>query len=211
MYYTKLLKAYLKGLTGEDQVSDDLEELLDFARRNQITTHPFKVNKPLPRIQSAMGLVRSTYPSSVLDIGTGRGVFLIPLLDEFPQIEVTCIDLLPVHVDFINTLARGGYENLQCFNYNVTRGLPFADGAFDTVTALEVLEHIEELQEALEEIHRLAKRNIVISVPSKEDDNPEHIHLLTKEKFTKLLAPFDFQTIKYDYVHEHMMVYISKK
>ncbi len=43
--------------------------------------------------------------------------------------------------------------------------LPFADTAVDTLLAFEVLEHIPELDKAMFEINRVARQNIIISVP----------------------------------------------
>jgi 2-polyprenyl-3-methyl-5-hydroxy-6-metoxy-1,4-benzoquinol methylase len=50
----------------------------------------------------------------------------------------------------------------------------------DIVTLLEVLEHIPDVEKAVAAV-RMARKYVVVSVPSKEDNNPEHIHLLTKK------------------------------
>jgi 2-polyprenyl-3-methyl-5-hydroxy-6-metoxy-1,4-benzoquinol methylase len=46
------------------------------------------------------------------------------------------------------------------------RGLPFGDRAFDTVVALEILEHTDRPIAALDEILRVADRHCVISLPN---------------------------------------------
>ncbi|GAB4266391.1 class I SAM-dependent methyltransferase [Deferrisoma sp.] len=43
--------------------------------------------------------------------------------------------------------------------------LPLRDGSFDTVLALEVLEHLETPDRALRELTRVARRWVVLSVP----------------------------------------------
>lgn len=40
------------------------------------------------------------------------------------------------------------------------------DNAFDCVLLLEVLEHLDDVEKALEEIFRIAKRSVIISVPN---------------------------------------------
>lgn len=43
--------------------------------------------------------------------------------------------------------------------------LPFASQSFDTVLAFEVLEHIPQPERALNEIHRVCRQNLILSVP----------------------------------------------
>ena len=57
---------------------------------------------------------------------------------------------------------------------------PLPDHSVDIVTLLEVLEHIPDVEKAVAAV-RMARKYVVVSVPSKEDNNPEHIHLLTKK------------------------------
>ena len=39
-----------------------------------------------------LGTLRGIAPTHLLDIGTGRGVFLWPLLDAFPSLMVTAVE-----------------------------------------------------------------------------------------------------------------------
>jgi ubiquinone/menaquinone biosynthesis C-methylase UbiE len=43
--------------------------------------------------------------------------------------------------------------------------LPFAARSFDTVTCLEVLEHLDDPSAAVRELARVARRAVVVSVP----------------------------------------------
>ena len=43
--------------------------------------------------------------------------------------------------------------------------LPFADGEFDLVAAIEVFEHLERPEAALAEMARVARRHVLVSVP----------------------------------------------
>lgn len=46
--------------------------------------------------------------------------------------------------------------------------IPFPDEEFDTLTVFEVLEHVNNIDTAIEEIKRVTKKNIIISVPDSE-------------------------------------------
>jgi len=49
---------------------------------------------------------------------------------------------------------------------NLERGLPFGDGAFDTLVALDVLEHTDRIHFAIRELLRVASRHVVIALPN---------------------------------------------
>ena len=88
--------------------------------------------------------------------------------------------------------------------------LNFKAQQFDAVTALEVLEHIADLAQAVSEICRVAKQHVLFSVPSKEDDNPEHIHLLTPEQLQPLFSQNGFGKIKVSHVHNHLIGLVAR-
>lgn len=94
---------------------------------------------------------------SVLDIGARDGHFSQLLTEYFPQ--VTALDLTEPPFDFPNVTAVAG---------DVTR-LEFADDSFDCVFCAEVLEHIPNPEKACREILRVAKYEIMIGVPFKQD------------------------------------------
>jgi ubiquinone/menaquinone biosynthesis C-methylase UbiE len=51
--------------------------------------------------------------------------------------------------------------------------LPFPAESFDTVIAFEVLEHVPGPERALQEFHRVCRRNVILSVPDCAE--PEHL------------------------------------
>ena len=72
--------------------------------------------------------------------------------------------------------------------------------------ALEVLEHIPDVESAVRAAVRMARRYVVVTVPSKPDDNPEHIHLLTKERLTELFEAAGCRRLHFDGVPGHLFV-----
>lgn len=188
---------------------DDINTLIEIGKKENLKLYYFKEKEYLARVKIVLGFLRNIYPDTLLDIGTGRGVFLLPLLCEFDSINVTACDILPYRVEFLNYLKDGGVTNLDVLHKNI---LDFnEENKYDCITLLEVLEHIEEVELAVEKAVKLSKKFIVLSVPSKEDNNPEHIHLLTKDKLTAMFNKCGVTNLKFQYINNHLMMVAKKE
>ena len=104
----------------------------------------------------------------VLEIGARDCYLSRKLTALYP--EVVALDLTKPEIDAPGITAVQG---------DVT-GLRFADNAFDTVFCSEVLEHVppEKLQQACNEIVRVASRYAVIGVPYRQDLRANRTHCL---------------------------------
>ena len=163
-------------------------EILGLGKTWGVKLYRFKRgHETLPRVKQALGFLRGIRPVSLLDVGSGRGVFLFPFLEGFPQTDVICLDLLEYRVAFLEDIRRGGIERLHPIPADIC-AQPLEDKSVDVVTMLEVLEHIPDVQAAVTAAARIARRYVVVTVPSTPDDNPEHIHLLTKQVLTELFG-----------------------
>ncbi|MFN7931297.1 MAG: class I SAM-dependent methyltransferase [Blastocatellia bacterium] len=140
--------------------------------------------------------------------GAGAGRFFGRLLDAFPFLDVTAIDVNPLRVADINAVRDGGVENLRALTMNAT-AIALPNNAVDVVTALEVLEHLTAPAVAAREIVRVARRFVVASVPSKEDDNPEHIQLFNQASWEKLWLDAGARSVKIEYVLNHMIAVVK--
>lgn len=196
-----LLEMPLEVLTDEE-----LAAIVATGEQEGKKLYPFKTGKAeLPRVRQVLGFLHGIEFDTLLDVGSGRGVFLLPFMEEFPQVQVTSLDLLDKRVTFLNELAVGGYTQLTAYNKNIC-DRPFPENCFDVVTLLEVLEHIPEVDKAVEAAVKMARKYVVVSVPSKEDDNPEHIHLLTKDILTKLFAKAGCTKLHFGGVNGHLIL-----
>lgn len=219
-YYQPSAAAYIRGKLSrvanreqlglftrelETLTENEIERLLELARSHELRLHRFKRAMDLPRVQKVLGILRGLQPANLLDIGTGRGVFLWPLLDAFPELPVTCIDRLDYRAADLQAVHTGGLTRLTAIHGDVT-ALPFAGHSFDVVTMLEVLEHIPETRKALAEVCRVARRFVLFSVPSRKDDNPEHIHLFEPQQLHALLAEQGITRVNIEYVLNHMII-----
>jgi ubiquinone/menaquinone biosynthesis C-methylase UbiE len=217
-YFEQLAAAYIRGKLPVDQQhaalfnkplhtlsTREIQALIQLAQERELRLHRFKRTMELPRVRKVLGILKGIQPCNLLDIGSGRGAFLWPLLDSFPSLFVTCVDMLDYRITDIQAVRQGGIEQLDALKADVT-ALPFVEQSFDVVTMLEVLEHIPDVRRALAEICRVANKFVILSVPSKEDDNPEHIHLFNQQRLQQLLEELDIRRVTFDYVPNHMII-----
>ncbi len=185
--------------------ADEMRQLMRIGLEHGLRLHKFKRTMELPRVQRVLGILKGVQPANLLDIGSGRGTFLWPLLNSFPWLPVTAVDILDRRVDDILAVQRGGIAQVAAINADANR-LPFPDAHFDIVTALEVLEHIPDADTAMAEIARVAQRTVVLSVPSHPDNNPEHIHLFDGPMLTNMLRCAGVDRANVSHVHNHIVV-----
>lgn len=101
----------------------------------------------------------------LLDVGCGNGAQTLRLLDRFTQ--VVALDVVPQHLEELRIHLPPG-SNCRPILYDGRR-MPFDDGSFDVALSIETLEHVENEQATLAEIHRVLEPHgvVVLSVPNK--------------------------------------------
>ncbi len=105
--------------------------------------------------------VKNLKPENVLEVGCGEGFILEKLKN-----EKACKKLFGVDIskDAIN-LAKKIHPGLDLKEGNIYN-LPYKDNSFDLVICAEVLEHLEKPIDAMNEIKRVCKKNLLLSVPN---------------------------------------------
>jgi ubiquinone/menaquinone biosynthesis C-methylase UbiE len=221
-YYLPLLIAFVRGSLKsqcidnqlftkniQDLSESEIEVLLTYAQQHDLKTYNFKQNRDLPRVAKIMSWLRAVRPQSLLDIGTGRGAFLYPFLSEFTDCQVLSIDILAHRLQELEAIVQGGLPNLKVQKADI-QSVDWPDASFEAITALEVIEHIPDTEQVIKQLYRLAQKHIFISVPSKPDDNPEHIHLFDEARFKELFAPYPNVSLKFEQVQNHWLVWMRK-
>jgi SAM-dependent methyltransferase len=97
--------------------------------------------------------------STVLDVGCGHGAYGYALSKEGPQ----CFGC-DINEEYLREAVQHGFPVAA-----VDSILPFPDRSFDTVLLFEVIEHVPDLQPLLKEAFRVARRNVLVTVPNSED------------------------------------------
>lgn len=203
-YYAELAWAFLRGRLPD---AGDGAKLLTAAREAGLRWNKFKRKSGPPRVTQVLAILEGLAPRSLLDIGSGRGAFLWPMVARFEDLEVTAVDRLAHRVADIEAVRAGGIARVRAHLADVT-ALPFEDESFDIVTVLEVLEHLEDPAAAAREVLRVASRFVIASVPSHEDDNPEHIRLFTRDSLTELFEGAGAERVQIVYVLNHMIALV---
>jgi ubiquinone/menaquinone biosynthesis C-methylase UbiE len=92
-------------------------------------------------------------------VGCGEG-YLTNEISKFKKCEITGLDLSLKDVQKAKEL----YTNIKFIAGNIYN-LPYDANSFNLITALEVLEHLQNPELALEEIKRVSQKWVIFSVP----------------------------------------------
>ena len=90
----------------------------------------------------------------ILDIGCADGNLTGKIKSYIPKADVTGIDMYKRSIDF----AKESHPGID-FRVGDARQLPFKNGQFDMIVAVEVLEHIPQNEKAIKEVYRCLAKN----------------------------------------------------
>jgi ubiquinone/menaquinone biosynthesis C-methylase UbiE len=142
-------------------------------------------------------------PTSVLDVGCGEGVLSQQWAHRVDHGRV-------VGVDLEDPKLRDEWKQRQAGNLEFAamraEELAFADDEFDLVAATEVLEHVPDPERVLEEMRRVARGHLLVSVPHEPlwrvlnvargtyvrelGNTPGHLNHWSRRAFVGLLSGF---------------------
>ena len=105
-YFTEFATAFVRGRLDQSQAT------IDTGLQAGLRLHKFKLNIELPRVRTVLGMLRSLQPENLLDLGSGRGTFLWPLLAEFPSLQVTTAEIADRRSTDLAAVRKGGIERL---------------------------------------------------------------------------------------------------
>jgi ubiquinone/menaquinone biosynthesis C-methylase UbiE len=148
----------------------------------------------------------STAPARILEVGVGEGQVADRVSSRYPAAAVTGVDLPDP------LLANHWATRALSATFADAARLPFPDRSFDLVLAIEMLEHVPDPSAVLTEIARVARGEVVLSVPNEPlwrvanmargkyltdyGNTPGHIQHWTRKSFVRLVgAHLDVKTV----------------
>lgn len=150
-------------------------------------------------IDNLLSELISLKPNTVLDIGCGTGYITNIMSHELDSTVIGC------DMD-INRISFARDNLAQEVIIGDIMHLPFKDNSFDVVVASEIIEHILSPRIALNEIRRVSKKFILITVPNEPyfrianvcraknlksfGNPPDHINHYNKKSLDRLLVKY---------------------
>ncbi|MGB9736310.1 MAG: class I SAM-dependent methyltransferase [bacterium] len=123
-----------------------------------------------------LNLVKRYAGLNILDVGCATGGYCI----ELKKSGYNCIGV-DINKEYVRIARKNGIN--VCL---IKDEFPFKDNSFDTVLLFEIIEHLEEPGRLLKEAKRVAKKNILISVPNCEGFEALRKYGLTYEHFLEM-------------------------
>ena len=149
--------------------------------------------------QVLLAQVKEIRPHAILDVGAGEGFTLEMFRENHIGERLEGIEYMDEALKFAKRL----HPQVKIKKGNIYE-LPYAANSFDLVICNEVLEHLDDPKKALNELKRVAKKYLILSVPNeplftiqrilrgknvwKLGAHPEHIQHWTSGAFEKFVA-----------------------
>jgi ubiquinone/menaquinone biosynthesis C-methylase UbiE len=150
--------------------------------------------KPGEHYRAFVRFARRHAGASILDLGCGFGAYSSVLAVEGRR----CVGC-DINLDYLRTASSVGLPVV-----NVDSVLPFNDRSFDSVMIFEVIEHVANVERILAEAFRVARKNVLITVPNSENIelmqandvtyahmlSSDHVHFFETDSLERLLRGY---------------------
>jgi ubiquinone/menaquinone biosynthesis C-methylase UbiE len=105
-----------------------------------------------------VGLLRLSGAEAVVDYGAGTGVYTVPIAEAVPDGKVFAVEALPRLVELLRQRITPELADRICICETGDNVVPLDDDEADRVVMVDVLHHLHDQPEALEEVARVLRR-----------------------------------------------------
>lgn len=153
-----------------------------------------EINGPRAGAKNIINFCKQHAGKRILDFGCATGNYCL----ELKRLGFECVGV-DINEEYIKIAQKRGVEALV-----IKEHLPFEENSFDTVIMLELLEHVQNPDGILKDAKRVAKKNILLTVPNNTEFDKlkqlrltyehmlekDHINFFTKESLSNLLSKY---------------------
>lgn len=154
------------------------------------------------------GEIYHSLKGSILEIGSGLGTFSEKIISDFPNSFVTLTDISPTYLNMLREKFHQKNVSINKLDLNLREDYE-KNGyeKFDSIVALNVLEHVENDEFALEQLYKMLRKdgNLVILVPCHKflfnmiDSSIGHYRRYTKKELEYKVRKARFEIIRMFY------------
>ncbi len=110
----------------------------------------------LPR-SAVVDLLRLDGAETVVDYGAGTGIYTVAIAEALPDGKVLAVEALPQLVELLREKITPDLEKRMCICETGGNVVPLDDGGADRVVMVDVLHHLYDQPDALEEVGRVLR------------------------------------------------------
>jgi ubiquinone/menaquinone biosynthesis C-methylase UbiE len=172
-------------------------------------------------LKAIRNLTLATRVKKILDCGCGEGIVLDHLNQNIPNLRLSGFDIDKESLKLASQLVPSAQLNTASI-YTI----PYSSNSFPLLICSEVLEHLENPQQALKELQRVSAKYVIISVPHEPffrianmarfkylprfGNTPGHLNHWTIRGFKKLMEEY-FKIEEILYPFPWIVLLVSKK
>lgn len=161
-------------------------------RRTDLCTERLGIGSPsafgqrgIEKRLAALGQLTELSGNRLLDVGCGDGAYTVRLASGYEQVDA--VDVEPERLKVFTD--RGTDITLHSM---LAEELAFDAETFDTVTMIEVLEHVADVDRTLEQVHRVLKPNgrLCLTTPNRYFPIETHGFAVRGKRYAPARGPF---------------------
>ncbi len=199
----KLLRTELFQKPISDLTEGDMRELIQMGNNQNLPLHIFSRPVNFTLFDRLVSLLKGIQPDNVLEVGSGRGLFLWQLLENFRYLSVTAVEQENRFVNLLQAVSKGGFGNLKVTHTPYYDLKPLYLFEYDLVLGINLLDYNELYESVFAEMCKLAKRFVIVTVSKGRNDNPRLVRSFNEADLKHLFLEQKIEHIKIETLDNH--------
>jgi ubiquinone/menaquinone biosynthesis C-methylase UbiE len=146
--------------TAVNEVDAAFEDNLNYYEEEAKNVPIFGSVREISLAENVIKVLPKSFETAI-DIGCGDGYLLHEIKKEFSDAQLYGLDLTQGRI----LTTKQNVPSSHLLRADIV-SLPFPDNAFDVVICSELLEHLTNYKEAIDELIRITKKKLILTVPN---------------------------------------------